>query len=86
MKKVTIDLVKGAEGYSLAIVGKDSGYRYQGPKAWGNPYNKPTASFEVNLKDFIKCLKKYAYDEEKEDISSNNVITAFMNYLEGGKK
>ena len=86
MKKVTIDLVKGAEGYSLQIVGKDSGYRYQGPKAWGNPYNEPTASFEVNLKDFIKYLKKYAYDEEKEDISSNNVINAFTNYLEGGKK
>ena len=73
MKKVTIDLVKGAEGYSLQIIGKDLGYRYQGPKAWGNPYNKPTASFEVDLEDFIECLKKYAYDAETEDNKINKV-------------
>lgn len=68
MNKVTINLVKGSDGYSLQITDKDgNGCRYAGPKAWGNPYNKPTASFEVELEDFIKCLKDNSYELEEED-------------------
>ena len=68
MNKVTINLVKGSDGYSLQITDKDgNGRRYAGPKAWGNPYNKPTASFEVELEDFIKCLKDNSYELEEED-------------------
>ena len=62
MKKVIINLVKGSDGYSLQITDKQgNGCRYAGPKAWGNPYNEPTASFEVNLEDFIKCLENNSY-------------------------
>lgn len=62
-EKVTINLVKGSEGYSLQIINKNgNGYRYAGPKAWGNPYNEPEASFEVELEDFINCLKEYSYE------------------------
>ena len=68
MKKVIINLVKGFYGYSLQITDKQgNGYRYAGPKAWGNPYNEPTASFEVNLEDFIKCLKNISYEVGKEE-------------------
>lgn len=68
-KKVEIALVKGVDGYSLQVWGKNGGYRYAGPKAWGNPYNEPTATFEVELEDFIKCLEQNAY--EKEEVISN---------------
>ena len=67
MKKVIINLVKGFYGYSLQITDKQgNGYRYAGPKAWGNPYNEPTASFEVNLEDFIKCLENNSYEVDEE--------------------
>lgn len=63
MNKVMINLVKGSDGYSLQITDKEgNGRRYAGPKAWGNPYNEPTASFEVELEDFIKCLKDNSYE------------------------
>ena len=52
MKKVIINLVKGSDGYSLQITDKQgNGYRYA----------EPTASFEVNLEDFIKCLENNSY-------------------------
>ena len=67
MKKVTINLVNGNEGYSLQVTDKEgNGYRYAGPKAWGNPTNIPTCSFEVDLEDFIKCLKQNSYEELNE--------------------
>lgn len=66
MKKVIINLVKGSDGYSLQIISKNGGgYRYAGPKAWGNPYNEPEASFEVDLENFIKCLKEYSYEVDE---------------------
>ena len=66
MKKVQIVLVKGAEGYSLQVWDKNGGgYRYAGPKAWGNPFNRPTAIFEVELEDFINCLKNNSYEDEE---------------------
>ena len=65
-KKVKINLVHGSDGYSLQITNKEgNGYRFMGPKAWGNPCNVPTASFEVNLEDFIECLKQNSYEEDK---------------------
>ena len=39
------------------------GYRYAGPKAWGNPFNKPEEVFEVDLEDFIKCLEQNSYED-----------------------
>lgn len=73
MKKVQIALVNGSEGFSLQIWDKDgSGYRYAGPKAWGNPTNKPTAKFEVELEDFIKCLEQNSYEEDLENEGENN--------------
>ena len=64
MKKVQIAFLKGNEGYSLQIWDKDgSGYRFAGPKAWGNPYNKLEKVFEVDLEDFIKCLKQKSYED-----------------------
>lgn len=68
MKKVIIRIVKGSDGYSLQIVDKDgNGYRFAGPKAWGNPLNKPTASFVVDLEEFIRELNIQAYDDELKD-------------------
>lgn len=67
MKKIIIRLVKGSEGFSLQLSDKNgNGYRYAGPKAWGNPYNIATAEFEVDLEDFIKSLKENAYEEGSE--------------------
>ena len=72
MEKVLINLVKGSEGYSLQIISKNGGgYRYAGPKAWGNSYNEPEASFEVDLEDFIKCLKEYSYEVDEVEDSGN---------------
>lgn len=72
MKKVIINLVKGSDGYSLQISDKQgNGYRYAGPKAWGNPYNEPTASFEVNLEDFIKCLENNSYVVDEVEHEKN---------------
>lgn len=72
MKKIIINLVKGSDGYSLQITDKQgNGYRYAGPKAWGNPYNEPTASFEVELEDFIKCLKEYCYEIDEVEKDEN---------------
>ena len=48
MKEVEIAIVKGSEGYSLQIWGKGGGYRFAGPKAWGNPLNEPLVTFKVN--------------------------------------
>ena len=65
MKKVEIAFVKGSEGYSLQIWGKSGGYRFAGPKAWGNPLNKPTATFIVDLEEFIRELNIVAYEDEE---------------------
>lgn len=63
MKRVNIAVVKGSEGYSLQVYDeKGNGYRYSGPKAWGNPRNIPTASFEVDVNEFIECLNRIGYE------------------------
>ena len=63
-KEVEIAIVKGREGYSLQIWGKSGGYRFAGPKAWGNPLNTPLVTFRVDLEEFIKELNIQAYDKE----------------------
>ena len=63
-KEVEIAIVKGNEGYSLQIWGKSGGYRFAGPKAWGNPLNKPLVTFKVDLEEFIKELNIQAYEKE----------------------
>lgn len=70
MKKAIIRIVKGSEGYSLQVVDKDgSGYRYKGPKAWGNPYNTPTCEFIIDdIEDFYECLKQNSYEVQDENI------------------
>lgn len=65
-KIVEIAIVKGEEAYSLQIWGEHGGYRYIGPKAWGNPYNKPLVTFKVNVNDFIKYIEKYSYEIESD--------------------
>lgn len=68
MKKIVISLVRGSEGYSLQLTDKNgNGCRYAGPKAWGNPYNKPTAQFIVDTEDFIKCIEQNSYEEEENN-------------------
>ena len=34
-------------------------------QSMGNPYNKPTPEFTVDVEDFIKCLQHLAYEENK---------------------
>ena len=65
MKKVEIALVNGSEGFSLQIWGKNGGCRFAGPKAWGNPTNKPTAKFEVDVKEVIKEIQNCSYEVEE---------------------
>lgn len=76
-RKVKINLVDGSSGYSLQITDKEgSGYRLAGPKAWGNPYNKPTASFEVNVKELLDCVMHNSYyvENNKQELNTTNNI------------
>lgn len=69
MKIVDINIVRGNEGYSLQVDDKNCGTRVFGPKAWGNPYNKPTCTFRINeeqVEELYKTLKQYLYENEKE--------------------
>ena len=44
-----INIVKGNDGYCLNLVDNNgSGQRILGNKPWGNPYNKPIVSFEID--------------------------------------
>lgn len=75
MKKVVIRLVRGSEGFSLQVTDKNgNGYRYAGPKAWGNPYNKATAEFIVDVEDFIKCLLQNSYEDNLESKGELNKL------------
>lgn len=67
IRKVFINVVRGSDGFSLQIVNEHGGERYAGPKAWGNPYNVPTASFEVDVDDFIRAIERNAYEVEEGD-------------------
>ena len=62
-KKIAINVVHGTEGDSLQLVNKAGcGVRIAGPKAWGNPYNKPFASFEVSAEELINYIEKFQYE------------------------
>ena len=62
MKTVQIVIVRGAEGASLQVWGKDGGKRVSGPKAWGNPYNKPSHVFTVNATELIEAIEALALE------------------------
>ena len=64
MKKIIVNLVHGSNGYSLQIVDKDGcGKRISGSKAWGNPCNKPTASFTIDSEELIKAINSFSFEE-----------------------
>ena len=68
MKLIRINLVRGSDGFSLQILNDNgSGYRIAGPKAWGNPYNKPTAEFVLDVDELIETINKLAYEIECSD-------------------
>ena len=66
MKLVKIAVVQGAEGPSLQVLGEHGGERVAGPKAWGNPYNKPIAEFEVDAKELVRVIRENAYTYRQE--------------------
>ena len=79
MEKVQIAFVKGNEGYSLQIWDKDgSGYRYAGPKAWGNPYNQPEKVFEVDLGHSLGA-KQFIFLIGEKDIKTIDDIKNWNN-------
>ncbi len=69
MKKVKIHIVNGSDGYSLQVLELDesSGIRALGPKAWGNPYNKPTIVFDnVDAEQLCKDIMDVVKEIENE--------------------
>lgn len=67
MRTIEIAVVKGSEGYSLQLWDKSGGYRVAGPKAWGNPYNEPTATFTVDADELIRLVNSMAVDDNIGD-------------------
>ena len=67
MKTVEIVVVNGAEGKSLQVWGKHGGYRMCGPKAWGNPHNKPMMQFTVDADELIEQINKHAEEHGGQD-------------------
>lgn len=66
MKKVKIHIVNGSDGYSLQVVGENIGIRALGPKAWGNPYNKPSIVFDnVDAEQLCKDIIDVAKENEE---------------------
>lgn len=64
MRFVEIVVVKGAEGPSLHLWGKDGGKRLAGPKAWGNPYNEPAYKFTVDVDELIAEATEHAQESK----------------------
>ena len=62
MKIIDVHVVRGAEGPSLQIGGPSGGTRVAGPKAWGNPNNRPVHSFTVAAEDLVKAIESDAYE------------------------
>lgn len=59
---MNLEIVKGNEGYCLNLVDKNGcGYRILGNKPWGNPYNVPTYSFELDKEKMIEIRDKFDY-------------------------
>lgn len=67
-ERIIVNVVKGAEGPSLQVLDKKgSGERVAGPKAWGNPFNKPVFSFEVDANGLVAAINnnKYIVGDDK---------------------
>ena len=61
-----INIVKGNDGYCLNLVDNNgSGQRILGNKPWGNPYNKPIVSFEIDKEKMIEIRDIFNYCLEK---------------------
>lgn len=57
-----IDIVKGNEGYCLNLVDENgNGQRILGSKPWGNFYNVPTYSFEVDKEILTELRDTFDY-------------------------
>jgi hypothetical protein len=72
-RTIQVVVVSGADGKSLQLWNKDRGKRIAGPKAWGNPYNKPLASFTVDADELMKSVDRLAVAEgrkEEENVTS----------------
>jgi hypothetical protein len=65
-RMIQVAVVSGAEGKSLQLWNKYGGKRIQGPKAWGNPFNKPLAIFTVDADELIKSIDRLAYVEGRK--------------------
>lgn len=62
MNKMKIEIVKGNEGYCLNLVDSDgNGERILGSKPWGNPYNTPTFSFEIDKETLTELRNTFDY-------------------------
>jgi len=65
MNKVIINIVKGSDGASLQVIDKEGcGFRVAGPKAWGNPYNKPTHTFEIDADELVRFIDSCKFESE----------------------
>lgn len=65
---VNVNVVKGSEGFSLQIYNNnESGSRVHGPRAWGNPYNRPYIKFEnVDADELIEAVLWNQYEIKEE--------------------
>ena len=66
MKFIDVCVVRGSSGPSLQICGPAGGTRISGPKAWGNPLNRPIYEFTVAVDELIAAIKGDAYDEPED--------------------
>lgn len=66
MRLIQVAVVAGAEGASLQVWGPDGGKRVAGPKAWGNPYNKPQHLFTLGADELMKAIAENSYEDEPE--------------------
>ena len=66
-RTIQVVVVSGADGKSLQLWNKNGGKRIAGPKAWGNPYNKPLASFTVDADELMKSIDRLAECEGRKE-------------------
>lgn len=56
--QITVSFVRGSNGMSFQISGSRFGNRVAGPKAWGNPYNRPLYEMTFPVKELYDALKE----------------------------
>lgn len=62
MDKMYLHIIKGNEGYCLNLMDDSGdGQRILGCKPWGNPFNKPTFTFEVDKDDLTQLRNIFDY-------------------------